>query len=202
VSAVRRVTLLTAPVLALLLTACGGSGPQPGTALALDGDQVTTTHVHDVATHYCDAVAKAGTSASTQTIQNQVVGALAARLAAERFAEERGIDPGSSYATAEAQLRKQLAHFDQETQDAIIEVEGAQAYVNAVVAPVGEQAFTQWLNGQHMSVNPVYGMTLNGATFTHVDSSLSVASSAQARAAVSAAADPSAAPAAGARSCG
>ena len=198
----RRVTLLTAPVLALLLTACGGSGPQPGTALSLDGKRVTTTHVQDVANRYCDALAKVGTDASTQTVQNQVVGALAARLAAERFADARGIEPGSSYATAVTQLRKQLTSFDPDTQDAIVEVEGAQSYVSAVTESVGDQSFTQWLDGQHLKVNPVYGMTLTGSRFDHVDASLSVAASKQAKSAVQAAADPSASPAGGGRTCG
>jgi hypothetical protein len=199
---VRRVTLLTAPVLALLLTACGGSGPQPGTALALDGQRVTTTHVQEVANRYCKALAKVGSTASTQTVQNQVVGALAARLAAERFADARGIRPRPSYAADVAQLRAQLADFDRDTQDAIIEVEGAQPFVSAVTEPVGEQSFTRWLGGQHMTVNPVYGMTLTGARFARVDGSLSVAESEQAKTAAKAAADPSAAPAPGGRSCG
>jgi peptidyl-prolyl cis-trans isomerase SurA len=202
VCGVRRVTLLTAPVVALLLSACGSSGPQPGTALSLDGQRVSTTHVQDVASRYCDALARVGTTASTQTVQNQVVGALAARLAAERFADARGLEPGAAYQTSVTQLRNQLADFDPETQDAIIEVEGAQSYVDAVTQPVGEQSFTQWLEGQHMKVNPVYGVSLTGSRFAHVDASLSVAASEQAKSAVQAAADPSAAPAAGGRSCG
>jgi peptidyl-prolyl cis-trans isomerase SurA len=199
---VRRVTLLTAPVLALLLTACGESGPQPGTALRLDGDRVTTSHVDDVATRYCQALAKVGTTVPAQTVQSQVVGALAARLAAERFAQARGIEPGPSYNSSVAQLRQQLADFDARTQDAIIEVEGAGSYVSAVTESVGQQAFTEWLGDQHMAVNPVYGMTLDGAKITNVDASLSVAASERAKAAVKAAADPSAAPVAGGRSCG
>jgi hypothetical protein len=45
-------------------------------------------------------------------------------------------------------------------------------------------------------------MSLTGSRFAHVDASLSVAASEQAKSAVQAAADPSAAPAAGGRSCG
>jgi hypothetical protein len=201
---VRRVTLLITPVLALALTACGGSGsgPQPGTALRLDGQRVTTGHVADVASHYCSALAQVGTQSTTQTVQNQVVGALAARMVAEQFAEVRGIDPGPSYEEAVAKLRPQLSQFDQDTQDAIIEVEGAQSYVSAIVGQVGEQNFTEWLKGQHVVVNPVYGMTIDGATFTHHDPSVSLATSQLAKAAVKGAADPSASPAPNATSCG
>jgi hypothetical protein len=203
VHTVRRVTLLTVPVLALALSACGGgSGPRPGTALQVDGLRVTTTHVHDVATRYCEAVAKAGSTASAQTVQNEVVSALAARMVAERFVEVKGIQPDPSYKTQDNQLRQQLGDFDQDTQDAVVEVAGAQNYVGAVIKEAGEQAFTQWLDAQHVAVNPVYGITLEGDQFTHVDSSLSLASSQQAKAAVKAAADPSAAPAEGSRSCG
>ncbi|MDH2414851.1 hypothetical protein [Nocardioides sp. CER19] len=199
----RRVTLLTVPVLALALSACGGDpGPRPGTALQIDGMRVTTTHVHDVATEYCDAVAKTGSSASAQTVQNEVVSALAARLVAERYAEIRGVQPDASYKTQVNQLRQQLGDFDQATQDAVVEVGGAQAYVSSVISQTGEQAFTQWLDEQHVAINPVYGLTLHGGQFTHVDSSLSLATSSQAKTAVKAAADPSAAPAEGSRSCG
>jgi hypothetical protein len=199
---VRRVTLLTVPLLALALTACGGSGPRPGTALQLDDLRVSTRHVDDVASSYCTALAKVGTETATQTVRNQVVGALAARLVAERFADVRGIEPDPSYATAETNLRKQLASFDTDTQDAIIEVEGAQAYVSSVIDQVGEQSFTQWLDQQHVVVNPVYGMQLDGSSFTHLDPSISHAASEQARTAVEGAANPSAAPAPNVRSCG
>jgi hypothetical protein len=163
---------------------------------------VTTRHVDDVASSYCTALTKAGNEGSAQTVRTQVVAALAARLVAERFAEERGIEPDSSYATAETNLRKQLTSFDTDTQDAIIEVEGAQAYVTSVVNRVGEQSFTQWLDKQDVVVNPVYGMRLDGSSFTHLDPSLSRATSEQATAAVKSAADPSAAPAPNVRSCG
>jgi hypothetical protein len=199
---VRRVTLLTVPLLTLSLAACGGSGPRPGTALQLDDERVTTRHVDEVASSYCSALATVGSETSTQAVRNQVVGALAARMVAERFAEVRGIEPDASYTKAETSLRKQLSSFDEETQDAIIEVEGAQAYVTSIVNAVGEQSFTQWLDQQHVVVNPVYGMRLKGSSFTHLDPSISVATSKQATAAVKSAADPSAAPAPNVRNCG
>lgn len=197
----RRVTLLTVPVLALALTACGGSGPRPGTAIAVGDLSVTTKHVDDVATRYCQALTKVGTQATSQTVRNQVVGALAARLVAERFAEVRGITPGASYEAEQGKLRSQLSKFDDRTQDAIVEVEGAQSYVSAVVGQVGEPAFTQWLHDQHVVVNPVYGMKVEGDRFTRVDPSLSVAASDLAKESARSAADPSAQPAAGTHGC-
>jgi hypothetical protein len=199
---VRRVTFLSVPLLVFALAACGGSGPRPGTALQLDDLRVTTRHVDDVASSYCTALATVGTESSAQTVRNQVVGALAARLVAERFADVRGIEPDASYATAETNLRKQLTSFDEDAQDAIIEVEGAQAYVTAVVNGVGEKSFTEWLDEQHVVVNPVYGLKLDGSSFTQLDPSLSHATSQQAKSAVKGAADPSAAPAPNVRGCG
>lgn len=197
----RRVTLLTVPLLALVLTACGGSGPQPGTALRLDDLRVTTRHVDDVVSSYCAAAVKAGNDLSAQTARTQVVAALAARLVAQRFAEIRGIQPDASYATARANLRKQLSSFDTDDQDAIIEVAGAQDYVTAVIDRVGQQSFTDWLDKQHVVVNPVYGMQLEKGTFGHLDPSISHAVSGQATTAVKSAADPSAAPAPNISSC-
>ena len=198
----RRVTLLTLPLLALVLTACGGSGPRPGTALALDDLRVTTRHVDDVSSSYCSALVMAGNTLPTQSVRNEVVRALAARMVAVRFAEVRGIEPDASYATAETNLRKQLSSFDEDTQDAVIEVKAAPAYVGSVVSRVGEKSFTQWLDEQHLVVNPVYGIKLKGANFTNLDPSLSRATSPQAKAAVKGAVDPSAAPAPNVRGCG
>lgn len=199
----RRVTLLTVPVLALSLTACGGgSGPRPGTAMAVGDQHVTTRHVADVASEYCSALGKVGSSATALAVQSQVVGALAARMIAEDFAQVRGIDPGAAYEADVAKLRPQLSQFDKATQDAIIEVEAAQSYVSAIVDQVGEQSFTQWLKDQHVVINPVYGMSVDGSSFTHRDPSLSVAASDLAKTAVKSATDPSASPAPNARTCG
>jgi hypothetical protein len=192
VHSVRRVTLLIVPVLALVLSGCGSSGPRPGTALQLDDLRVTTRHVDDVASRYCAALATVGTKASAEAVRTQVVGALAGRLVAERFAEVRGIEPGSSYASDLTKLRAQLASFDEDTQDAIVEVEGAQSFVSAVVDKAGEDSFRKWLGDQDVAVNPVFGMKLDGVDFSSVDPSLSVAASELAKSAVDSAANPTA----------
>lgn len=192
---VRRVTLLSLPALALVLSACGGTGPQPGTAVAIDGHRLSVRHVDDVAARYCAALTKVGTGGAVpaQAVRTEVVSALTARLAAEAFAAERGIEPNSSYEQALAQLRPQLASFDEKTQAAITEVQGAQPYIGAVVAGVGEQSFTEWLGKQDVRVNPVYGVRLDGDKLARVDPSLSVAASDLAKSADKAVRDPSAA---------
>ncbi|SFD03557.1 peptidyl-prolyl cis-trans isomerase SurA [Nocardioides terrae] len=197
----RRVTLLTAPVLAFLLAACGSSGPQPGTALELDGQRVTTRHLDDIASRYCSALAQVGTKVTTQAVRKQVVSALALRLMGERFSAAEGVEPDSSYDAQVAQLEPQLTAFDQKTQDAIIEVEGAESFATALVNSGGQQRFTDWLGDQHVVVNPVYGVTIDGDSFKHVDPSLSVAASSEAKTAVDNASNPSAAPATGSRAC-
>jgi hypothetical protein len=201
VQTVRRVTLLTAPVLALLLAACGSSGPRPGTALELDGQRVTTRHLDSVASRYCSALAKVGTQLTTQAARKQVVSALALRLLGERFSADEGVEPDSSYDTQLAQLRPQLGQFDSKTRDAIIEVEGAQYYATALLNSAGQQRFSDWLGRQDLVINPVYGVTLDGESFGHVDPSLSVAASSTAKTALQNASNPEAAPAAGSRGC-
>jgi len=201
VHTVRRVTLLTAPVLALLLAACGSSGPRPGTALELDGQRVTTRHVDDVASRYCKALTQVGTKVTTQAVRKQVVRALALRLMGERFSATEGVEPDSSYDAQVAQLKPQLTAFDPSTQDAIIEVEGADSYAAALVNSAGQQRFTDWLGDQHVVVNPVYGVSIDGESFKEVDPSLSVAESSTAKTAVDNATNPSAAPATGSRAC-
>ena len=198
---VRRVTLLIIPVLMLALAGCGDSGPRPGTALELDGHRVTTPHLDDIASRYCRALAQVGTKVTTQAARKQVVSALALRLMGERFADDEGVRPDASYDSQVAELRPQLTAFDQSTQDAIIEVDAAEAFATALVKQAGQQRFTDWLDHQHLVVNPLYGVRIDGATFDHVDSSLSVAASRTAKAAVADASNPSAAPGTGSRAC-
>lgn len=193
----RRLTLIaraSVPVLALaLLAGCGSSGPHPGTALDIDGHTVSTKHVDDVATRYCAALSKVGVEkpVPVSAVRTLVVNALTARLAAQRYAAAQGRQPAASYTQGVAGLRAQLGAFGPSTQDAIIEVEGAQSYVSAIVPTADQQAFASWLDKQDVVVNPVYGLTLKGAEITRVDSSLSVAASDTAKAAVKAASDPS-----------
>jgi hypothetical protein len=200
---VRRVTLLTVPVLALSLAGCGGgSGPNPGVAMKVGDLQVTTRHVDDLVSDYCTVIGQEqGASTTMQAARNDVVSALAARMVAERYAEERGIEPDQSYDTAEAQLRTQLSAYDEETQDALIEIAGSRSYVSAVIGQ-DDQAFTDWLGKQTVTINPVYGVTLQKDTFALVDPSISLAASSLAKQSVKSAADPSASPAPGARTCG
>jgi hypothetical protein len=194
VHGVRRVTLLTLPVLALALTACGGNGPRPGTAVAIDGGSITTRHVDQVASRYCAALSTTsnGNAVPVQAIRSQVVSALTARLAAKRFADERGIEPDASYAQAVARLRPQIAGFDAGTRAAITEVETAQSYVDAVLKRSSADALSGWLRKQSVEVNPVYGLRVDGDRITRADPSLSVAASDLARSALAAAEDPTA----------
>jgi hypothetical protein len=194
----RQVLAVFRPVLSLalllvLLAGCGSSGPRPGTALDLDGHTVSTAHVNDVATRYCAALTKVGSDnpVPASAIRTQVVSALAARLAAQRYAAAQGLQPGPAYTQQIAQLRPQLTAFSPQTQDAIIEVEGAQSYVSSIVDSSQQQAFTAWLGKQDVVVNPVYGLELQGENITRVDSSVSLATSKTAKAAVKAAGDPS-----------
>jgi hypothetical protein len=163
---------------------------------------VTTNHVDDVAARYCTALAEVGQSATRQAIRTQVVTALAARLIGERFAADRGVSPDASYQSSLGQLKSQIGQFDESTQDAILEVEGSQYYVTALLKSAGQQSFSQWLGHQHVEVNPVYGMKVDGERFAHVDASLSVAASRTAKSAVKSAADPSSAAEAGSSTCG
>jgi hypothetical protein len=201
---VRRVTLLTVPVLALSLAACGGSGPNPGVAMRLGDLQVTTRHVDDLVSDYCSVVSKEqqGTPTTLQDARNSVVSSLSARMVAERFAEVKGIQPDQSYDTAVAQLRSQLSAYDEDTQDALIEIAGAQSYVSSVIGQADQQVFTDWIAQQHVTINPVYGVTLTKDQFALVDPSISLAVSSLAKASVKSASDPSASPAPGARTCG
>lgn len=185
---VRRVTLLTLPAtlsaVALALSGCGADGPHPGTAIAVGDQTVTTRHVDDVATRYCDALTKAanGTVVPLRSLRSQVVSALTARAIAKAYATSHDVEPDDSYARTLAQLRQQIASYDAPTREAITDVEAAQAYVDAVGKAAGGDALTTWLRKERVRLNPVYGVKVDGGRMVPVDPSLSVAVSDTAKA--------------------
>lgn len=197
----RRVTVLSLPVaLALtgLLSGCSGDGPHPATAVSIDDTTVSTSHVDNVANRYCEALTEVGNGnvVTAQAVRSEVVTALTLRLAVEKYADEQGLGPDASYAKTIAQLRSQIGDFDEDTQDAIVEVNGAETYLSSVVGD-DQDAFTSWLADQDVELNPVYGIKLHGDSVTQVDGSISVAESDTAKSALSSATDPTSADASG-----
>src|SRR4051794_14181281 len=96
---------------ALLLTGCGGASDlNPGVAVRVGDDTVSTRHVTDLASDYCDAAAPqlAGQPLPRHYLNGRVAGSLALRSAADQMMATHGVEVDPAYATAVAQAEKQL----------------------------------------------------------------------------------------------
>lgn len=192
-SAAPSLSRLSIPAVVLAATLLSGcAGLRPGVAVEAGDQQVSTSRVDEVMDRYCDAIGEAGTQpVARKDIRAQVVGSLAATSAVEAFAAPYDVEAGASYTRAVARLRAQLDDFDAETREAIVAVEGASAYVEALVTGVGHElepggdeaaaaeagraAFTEWLDKHDVTINPRYGLSLDGDQLQSRDASLSVA---------------------------
>lgn len=162
------------------LTACGAGAPRPGLAVEVGGETVSTDRVDELSRELCTALQEVPdsglTSASMRAIREQVVASLAIRTAAEQFAEDEGVKPGESYATAVADARAQLAELPRESQDVLLTVNPdlVDAYIGSLTSTVGPDRFGAWLDEHPFRINPTYGLSFSGQGFERLEQ-LSVA---------------------------
>ena len=208
-------------VVAVLGTGCGVAGTdfQPGVAVAVDDATISSSTVDDYATAFCEALeseafGEVGAVARGELRQG-VAGNLARRLAAERFAEEYGVEAGTYYQEVRTQAGQSLAGLPADVRDPLVEVQSADAYVNAVSLEAGEDAlaadgaevtveaaqqrglelFAQWVAERDVEIDPSLGIALaEDASWVPQDTSTSVAGSGAALVAGAAPVDAAGAP--------
>jgi peptidyl-prolyl cis-trans isomerase SurA len=177
----------------LLLTGCGSVPAfNPGVAARVDGDTISLGRVDDVATSYCDAAEKqlqAGQVLPMHYLRGRVAGSLALRVAADRFAAAHGVSADSAYDTAVRNAQSQLAGLPEDQRQALIDVQGAAIYVQAVEKSVGaslgatgsekaqvaagQKAFQKWLDDQDIRLDPRFGVSIADGEVKPVDTSVS-----------------------------
>lgn len=177
-----------------LLTGCGSVPAfNPGVAARVDGETVTVDRVDDVAGAYCAAAEKqlqAGQVVAQHYVRGQVAGSLALRVAAEQFAADQGVSPAATYDEALKQAEPSLAGMPADQRQALIDVQGAAIFVQAVEQSVGEaagqsdpqkavaagkKAFESWLADQDIRLDPRFGVTIDQGRVAPVDTSISFA---------------------------
>lgn len=197
----------TSGLLALAVMAAGcsvaGTGFQPGTAAQVNGADLETETVNDYATSFCSAI-EAGAfgpvgSVARAELRQGVAGNLVLKLAAEQFAEEYGVQPGTGYETARTQVAQGAAALPEGATDALVAVQSAPAYVDGVAVAVGQAALTRegvtaptpqealqrgteifagWLAEQQIEIDPSLGIEITDqAGWALADRSTSVAAS-------------------------
>jgi peptidyl-prolyl cis-trans isomerase SurA len=194
----RRVPIIGAVVAlaGLLLTGCGSSlGIHPGSAVVVGGESLSMGKIDDTTTLYCRAyVTQSQQSQSGQSgpipmgsFRSYVAASLAKRLLGQELADQYAVQPASGYRTAVSQYEQGLASAPADERDAVIQVAGADPYLQNVQVSVGQQltgnegqsnddlkaalergqvATQDWLNDHDASIDPVFGIAVDGGAFS------------------------------------
>lgn len=194
--------LIAGPVLALtLLSGCGVAGTEwhPGVAAEVGDEVVTTNRLDSVVTAYCSAieeqVAANGQALPLSLLRTGIVGQLALVSAAEQLADLYGVDPAGSYDQQVRELKDAVAELPEDVQEAVLDVETANAYLDGVsiaigrkqlrdrgqtptdqeASAIGQQTFADWIAENPVDIDPRYGVEVTDGGLAPVDDTLSVA---------------------------
>lgn len=183
-------------VAGLLLTGCGSSlGIHPGSAAVIGGQTLSMSKIDDTTTLYCQAyVAQSQTSQQGASgpipmgaFRSYVASSLAQRLLGQELADRYAVQPASGYQTAVSQYQQALASAPADQRDAVVQVAASAAYLQNVQVAIGQQltgnegqskpdlkaalqrgevATEEWLNDHDVSIDPVFGVAVDGGKFT------------------------------------
>ena len=190
-----------ATVAALLLSGCGGL--RPGTAVQVGEQRITTDEVDQVASQFCDALEEQ-LNQQAQTIPHSyfrggIAGTLALREIASQVAADYGVEPDSEqYVEQMRELRRNVGALPEDQEEALIAIESAPFYVEAVQAAVGEEVLEgegdpdefvaagneemqRWIEENDVEFNPSLNTTIRDGQIATTDDSLSFAVSDAAR---------------------
>lgn len=184
-----------AAVAVLALTGCGAL--RPGVAVQVGDETISASDLDTAATEFCTAI-EPQLEQQAESIQNSflrsyVAGTLALRSVAEQMAEEHGVDvrEDETYLQTITQLQQSLAQVPEDARDTVIEIESAQAYVDAVqravgetlveggeeqeIAAAGREEFDSWISENGVDFDPSLNTVIEDGVFAMKDQSVSVA---------------------------
>jgi hypothetical protein len=183
-------------VTGLLLTGCGGTlGIHPGSAAVVGDQSVSMSKINDTTTLYCRAyVTQSQSSQQTQTgplpmgvFRSYVAASLAKRALGEQLAQAYGVEPASGYQQQLSQLEQALASTPADQRNAVIDVAASDAYLQNVQVSIGQElsgkvgetdaeikaalqrgqvATQDWLAHHKVYLDPVFGRTVSGGSFS------------------------------------
>jgi hypothetical protein len=192
----RRVLALVVALAGLLLTGCGSSlGIHPGAAATVGGGTLSMGKIDDTTTLYCQAyVAQSQQSQQAQsgpipmgTFRSYVASSLSKRLLGQELADQYAVQPASGYQATVSQYEQALASAPADQRDAVVQVAAADAYLQNVQVAIGQQltgnegqsnedleaalqrgevATQEWLNDNDASIDPVFGIAIDGGKFS------------------------------------
>jgi hypothetical protein len=166
----------------VFLTGCNASGWNPGVAARVGDETISMSEVDDVTATYCHVLA--GNPQNTQVVaqryaRGRVASNLVLRSAAEQFADEQGITAAPSYdeTVRQAEDSGSFDGLSDSEKQAVIDVDGASYYVQAVQEAAGddgEKLFNEWLADHTPEFDPRLGISIDEGTTVTEDTSLSV----------------------------
>ncbi len=180
----------------LLLTGCGSSlGIHPGAAAGVGSETLSMGEIDDTTTLYCRAYvtqsqqSQQGPSGPIPmgTFRSYVASSLSKRLLGQELADQYAVEPASGYQTAVSQYEQALASAPADQRNAVIQVAGADPYLQNVQVAIGQQltgnegqsnadlkaalqrgevATQEWLNDHDAFIDPVFGLAVDGGKFS------------------------------------
>lgn len=181
----------------VLLTGCGAVPDlNPGVAVRVEDDSVSTRDLEDLATDYCSALSsgdQAGGAVPNHFVYGLSASSLGLRSAASQLMAAHGVTPDASYDKAIEQAKtQQLAGLDEAQRDAVIEVGAASIYVSAAETSVGrkvlggtpsdedalaagQKELVAWIDDHDVRVDPRYGVSIDTGKAVLADTSVSYA---------------------------
>jgi len=184
------------------LSGCGAAGTDfhPGVAAQVGDSSITVSQVDTVAGDYCSAITSQLQSNQQvlplHYLRTGVAGRLTLVAAAKQFAAEKGVSAGDAYDQKVSQLQGAVASLPTDQQDAVIQIESSGDYISGVEQAVGKQvlraagapttkaadaaaagkkAFSTWLADQDISIDPQFGLKIEGDQTVPTDTSISYA---------------------------
>ena len=177
---------VVAAVAAFTLSGCAGANP--GVAVNVGDQTLSTSEVDELTVAYCEGIApqleSGGAVFPMGFVRGYVVRNLTLQAAAEQLAEHYSVELPPSYDEAVRTLRTNLeTSFRADRVDQALEVDSAGLYVDAVELAVGEllleqagqtgaddeakrargkDALQEWLSEHPADVNPRYGIAVTG----------------------------------------
>ena len=177
----------------VLLTGCDDvPALNPGVAARVGDETISMSTVDDVSTSYCqfaEPQLQEGQVLAQNYLRGQVAGSLALRAAADQFAADHGVTADPSYDQAVEQAEQGLQDVPEAQRQAVIDVQGADPYVQAVERSVGaalgtsgggraevaagRKDFLAWLDDHDIRIDPRFGVSIDSGAAAVTDTSLS-----------------------------
>lgn len=187
---------------ALLLGGCGSSlGIHPGSAAVVGSENLSMSKIDDTTTLYCKAfVASQQTQQNPSGplpmgfFRSYVAAGLAKRALGEQLAAAYDVQPASGYQQQVSQLEQALSSAPADQRSAVIDVAASDAYLQNVQVAIGQKltgsfgqtdaqikaalqrgqvATKDWLADHKVYLDPVFGRSVDGGTFSTVSNQTS-----------------------------